>query len=95
MLLSELLSGANIGCPNNISDINVTSIVTDSRRATEGSMFVCIDGLNVDGHKYIKDAVRAGASVVVTEEGRDECVGGAAAVKVLNTRSASAFLYNS
>ena len=58
-------------------------------------MFICIDGFHTDGHKYIKDAVYAGASVVVTENWRDECVGGAAAVKVLNTRSASAFLYNS
>lgn len=95
MRLSELLSGANIECPENIRDIYITSIVTDSRKVTKGSMFVCIDGLHTDGHKYIEDAVRAGASVVVTEDGRDECVGGAAAVKVLNTRSASAFLYNS
>ena len=95
MRLSELLSGANIECPENISDIYITSVVTDSRKVTKGSMFVCIDGLHTDGHKYIQDAVKAGASVVVTEDGRDECVGGAAAVKVLNTRSASAFLYNS
>ncbi len=95
MRLSDLLFGANIECPENIRDIDITSIVTDSRQVTEGSMFVCIDGLHTDGHKYIKDAVKAGASVVVTEDGRDECVGGAAAVKVLNTRSASAFLYNS
>lgn len=95
MRLSELLLGANIECPEDIRDVNVTSIVTDSRRVKEGGMFVCIDGFCSDGHKYIKDAVKAGASVVVMEDGRDECVGGAAAVKVLNTRSASAFLYNS
>ena len=95
MRLSELLAGANIECPENSEDVLVTSIVTDSRRVTKGSMFVCIDGLHTDSHKYIEDAVKAGASVVVTEYGRDECLGGAAAVKVLNTRSASAFLYNS
>ena len=95
MRLSELLFGARIECPEDIRDVNVTSIVSDSRRVEKGSMFICIDGFHADGHKYIKDAVKAGASVVVMEEGRGECVGGAAAVKVLNTRSASAFLYNS
>ena len=95
MRLYELLSGANIACPENIRDVEVTSIVTDSRLVREGSMFICIDGLHTDGHKYINNAVDAGASVIVMDEGRDECVGGAAAVKVLNTRRASAFLYNS
>ena len=95
MRLFELLSGAHIECPEDIRDVLVTSIETDSRKVRAGSMFVCINGLNADGHNYIKDAVDAGASVVVTEIGRDECVGGAAAVKVFNTRSACAFLYNS
>ncbi len=95
MRLEKLLSGANIACPEDIRDVEITSIVTDSRLARRGSMFICIDGLHTDGHKYINNAVDAGASVIVTGEGRDECVGGAAAVKVLNTRSASAFLYNS
>lgn len=93
--LFELLSGAGIDCPEHIEDVKITSIETDSRKVRAGSMFVCINGFNSDGHNYIKDAVDAGASVVVTEIGRDECVGGAAAVKVLNTRRASAFLYNS
>ena len=95
MRLFELLSGAGIDCPEHIEDVKITSIETDSRKVRAGSMFVCINGFNSDGHNYIKDAVDAGASVVVTEIGRDECVGGAAAVKVLNTRRASAFLYNS
>lgn len=94
MRLQELLSGANIACPEDIRDVEITSIVTDSRLARRGSMFICIDGLHTDGHKYINNAVDAGASVIVMDEGRDECVGGAAAVKVLNTRNASAFLYN-
>jgi len=95
MRLEKLLSGANIACPKNMSGIEITSIVTDSRLVREGSMFICIDGLHTDGHKFINNAVNAGASVIVMDEGRDECVGGAAAVKVLNTRRASAFLYNS
>ena len=95
MRLYDLLDGANIERPENIDNIEITSIVTDSRKAVRGCMFVCIDGFKSDGHKYIKNAVDAGASVVISEVGRDECVGGAATVKVFNTRRASALLYNS
>ena len=95
MRLYDLLDGAKIKRPENIDNIEITSIVTDSRRAVKGCMFVCIDGFQSDGHKYVKNAVDAGASVVVCEAGRDECVGGAATVEVFNTRRASALLYNS
>ena len=95
MRLYDLLDGAKIERPENIDNIEITSIVTDSRKAVEGCMFVCIDGFHSDGHEYVKNAVEAGASVVVCEAGRDECVGGAATVKVFNTRRASALLYNS
>ena len=95
MRLEALLFGAGIECPENIRDVLVTSVTTDSRCVREGSMFIAIDGLHTDGHNFINNAVDVGASVIVMEDGRDECVGGAAAVKVLNTRRASAFLYNS
>ncbi len=95
MRLGKLLSGANVICPDGMEDIEVSSIVTDSRKVRKGSMFVCIDGLRTDSHKFIKNAVDAGASVVVTESGRDVCVGGAAALEVKNTRRAISFLYNS
>ena len=95
MRLYELLSGAGIECPEDLCDIDITKIVTDSRKASKGCMFVCIDGIHTDGHKFIKNAVSAGASVIVTETLRDECVGGAATVKVMNTRRAVSLLYNS
>ena len=94
MKLFSLLSLAGISIPDGISDIEVTSIVTDSKKVTKGSMFVCIRGLHTDGHNFIKEAVEAGASVIVLEALRDECVGGAATVKVKNTRRAVADLYN-
>ncbi len=94
MQLEKLLSGADIPCPDEYKNIEITNIVSDSRRVTKGSMFVCISGLHTDGHDYIKNAVDAGASVIVTEVGRDECVGGAATVKVNNTRRAISLLYN-
>ncbi|WP_409291549.1 UDP-N-acetylmuramoyl-L-alanyl-D-glutamate--2,6-diaminopimelate ligase [Peribacillus sp. SCS-37] len=43
---------------------DISSICYDSRRAAEGSIFVCISGENHDGHTYIADAAVKGASVI-------------------------------
>ncbi len=94
MRLYKLLSAAGIEIPNGVSDIEISEIVTNSKKVTRGCMFVCISGLHYDGHDFIKNAVDAGASVIVCEALRDECVGGAAAIIVKNTRHAVAHLYN-
>lgn len=96
MRLCGLLSGAGIEIPRGIEDVEITGIATDSRKVEPGGMFICIYGLHTDGHKYIANAVDAGAAVIVAELGRDVSVGGAAAIiMVENTRRAAALLYNS
>ena len=94
MKLCELLSRSGIPCPKGREDIEVTKIVTDSRKISSGCMFVCIRGQRRDGHDFINFASEAGASVIVAEQVRGDCVGGAAIVTVENTRRASALLYN-
>lgn len=46
-------------------------IVTDSRQATEGSVFVAIKGERVDGHQFIPAVLKQGASVVICEADHD------------------------
>lgn len=95
MKLSELFGRAGLEFPPEAGDIEIKQIVTDSRRVTPGSLFLCIEGLHTDGHGYVDDAIKAGAAVIVAERVRDACVGGAAAFILLeNTRKASALLYN-
>lgn len=43
----------------------VTDIVSDSRRVTEGAVFVCRRGARADGHSYIDDAIKRGAAGLV------------------------------
>ncbi len=45
----------------------ITAIVNDSRRAVPGCIFVATSGAETDGHMYIPNAVRAGASMIVSE----------------------------
>lgn len=46
----------------------ITNIVTDSRNVRDGSLFIAIRGENFDGHRFIKQALDAGASAVLSEE---------------------------
>ena len=46
-------------------DPEIASVVTDSREAGPGSLFVCIRGERVDGHDYALRALEAGAAGVV------------------------------
>ncbi len=49
-------------------DPEITALVYDSRKVTEGCAFVCIRGENFDGHTAAAQAVDAGARVIVTQE---------------------------
>ena len=40
---------------------------TDSRKIKPGQIFVAIKGHTVDGHDYIQDAIKNGASKVIAE----------------------------
>lgn len=46
-------------------DFKIASIHSDSRDVGKDSIFFCVDGLNVDGHKYIEDAIFQGAKCIV------------------------------
>lgn len=94
MLTDVLFEDAGLECPLECKGIEIKNIVTSSDKVTYGSMFICIKGKNNDGHDYIGNAIKNGAVVIVAEQVRDECVGGAAIVKVDNTRHVAALLYN-
>ena len=60
MLLSKLFFDAGIACPEEYSNIEISGVVTDSRKAFAGCIFVCVAGHNNDGHDYIYDAIKKG-----------------------------------
>ena len=95
MRLGELFGRAELVYPEELGDIEITGITTDSRKVTEGCLFLCIAGEHHDGHDHIDSAIRSGAKVIVAEQVRDACVGGAAAsILHENTRRSAALLYN-
>ena len=75
MNLSKLLQGVNITDSTGSLDINITGVVSDNREVKLGNIFVCYQGINVDSHIFIPDAVHNGAAVVIGEKPIAELTG--------------------
>ena len=63
--------GGKYSGPKELLDLEVTSVVTDSRRAGKGSLFIPIKGERVDGHTFIPQVMEAGALATLTETESD------------------------
>lgn len=95
MKLELLCEAANLRCPESAVGAEVSAVCTDSRSATENSLFVCIKGLHHDSHAHISEAVARGARWAVVEKGCAFCAPqGFPVLTAENTRRACAVLYN-
>lgn len=64
-------------------------VVTDSKKVERGSVFVALKGERLDGHGFLKDALRRGAACLVIHEWRDGTQSrGATVIKVQDTLKA-------
>lgn len=53
--LNQLLERLEYQVAQGSDEIEVTTLINDSRKVEKGSVFVCISGAVSDGHKYIPD----------------------------------------
>jgi len=67
MKLQELVAGAGAQGPLVNPEVQISSVVYDSRQATAGSLFVAIHGEKADGNRFIAAAVERGAAAIVSE----------------------------
>lgn len=67
MKLSKLISDIDIQKIIGMTDTEIEEICYDSRKVTKNSIFVCLKGLNYDGHNYVEQAIKNGASAVISE----------------------------
>lgn len=68
MKLNQLLERLKYEVVQGSDEIQVTTLVNDSRKIESGSVFVCISGAVVDGHEFIADVARKGATAVIVEK---------------------------
>ena len=83
--LAALVEGAEI---KGDAAAKIADIVHDSREVTEGTLFVAIEGLHVDGHSFIAQAVEKGACAILTEREIEIPEGAAAVLRVPNLAAA-------
>lgn len=63
--LSDLIPSIPDVLYNTDQDADVTGIRLDSRQVKPGDLFVALEGAHHDGHQFIEDAIRLGATGVI------------------------------
>ena len=93
MKCEELLKGLSYECIKGNTGREITEVTHDSRKISEGCLFICICGYNVDGHDFAGEAARKNAAALVVQkdveipEESDITI-----IKVEDTRYAMAFI---
>ena len=94
-ILRDLLAEAEVQVEGPVppawSRVHVRSLTVDSRKVEPGACFVAVSGTASDGHRFVGDAIRAGATAVVVER-EVEVPAGVVRVRVADTHAATARL---
>lgn len=91
MNLKKLLNNVEYEVVRGNDDLDIREVQYDSREVKTGDVFVCIRGYVTDGHKYIDNAFKNGASAIVLSENL-ESVPECTMIKVKDTRKALALI---
>ncbi|MEP7163838.1 MAG: UDP-N-acetylmuramoyl-L-alanyl-D-glutamate--2,6-diaminopimelate ligase [Ferruginibacter sp.] len=67
-MLKDILYKVSIKSVYGNTDIAVTDLQTDSRKASAGTCFIALAGTAVDGHDFIETAIYNGAVAIVCEK---------------------------
>lgn len=93
MKLTDLLCKVDYECMQGSVEREIDRVVYDSRKITEGCLFICVKGANFDGHDFAAEAVEKGAGVLVVSREVPEVAGrDVTVIRVEDTRYAMAFI---
>ena len=91
MRLDTLLERMEYKVVQGSAETKVTTLINDSRKVENGSVFVCISGAVSDGHKYAAEVAEKGAAALVVEKDV-EVPADVTVIKVEDTRYALALM---
>lgn len=91
MKLNKLLERLEYEVVQGSDDIEVTTLINDSRKVETGSVFVCISGAVSDGHRFVPNVAENGAAAVVVER-EVEVPENVTVIRVEDTRYALALM---
>ena len=67
-LIREILYKVDINRVFGNTSLSIEKVEFDSRLVTISDMYVAINGVNVNGHDYISQAIKNGANCIICEE---------------------------
>lgn len=70
-LIEDLRTKSTVQAVSGDLQTDISEIVLDSRKASEGCLFVCIKGAVSDGHKYAANVAAKGAGAIIVEDDID------------------------
>lgn len=91
MRLDELLEGIEYTVIDGNLAIDIKGIAYDSRQVKPGYLFICISGFKTDGHLFIEQALKNGASAILIEKTIDP-IDAATVIMTSNNRKALALV---
>lgn len=68
MKLQNLINRIDYTVIQGNTDIEITSVVYDSRKVNTNSLFICIKGAVSDGHNFVKEVCEKGAAAIVVQD---------------------------
>ena len=96
MQLSDMCTGLPVWDQTQGGDPEIASVAADSRKVEPGGLFVAVKGVDVDGHRFIPQAVERGAAAVVFSDPQWDSAFSrwppVAAVRVPDSREALAWI---
>lgn len=91
MNLVNILNGVSYEIISGNIDLDIKKIQYDSRKLKNNDLFVCIEGYNTDGHKYISNAIKSGVKAIICTKDL-ESLPNCTLIKVDDSRKALALM---
>lgn len=86
MMSSEIMRDVDYEIIQSGDAKSLVGLAIDSRKAVEGGLFVCLRGLQADGHRFIEDVAKKGAAAVVIDREQEGYPPGLTVWKVQDAR---------
>ncbi|MBU9918213.1 MAG: UDP-N-acetylmuramoyl-L-alanyl-D-glutamate--2,6-diaminopimelate ligase, partial [Fusobacteriaceae bacterium] len=90
--MEKIFNGIDYEVLNKGLDIKYNEIHYDSRKITEGDIFVALSGATVDGHDYIEKSISLGAKLIIVSKNVEIINKDITYVKVVDTRKVLGFI---
>lgn len=88
MYLDKVIDNLNVEYIKGNKMVEINELRYDSRNIKPGDLFICVQGFKTDGHKYIDEAIKRGANVIVVDKDLDNYDENITYIKVPDSRIA-------